>query len=167
MRPSQVKGKRSAWTLKICAHYKRLRKPLRIEGLWKWRSVALSLHEAGVPVQSGAVSVERYWASLKMLLPQGSCNISPRWFRVLAMLCYVTYKVSHFSSGSLPPWCRSDSILAQRVEALAMCCKALQDQSTDDVHHLRPLFDPFLPTSGCQSLPAEQRHGVGELARAD
>ncbi|CAK0821586.1 unnamed protein product [Prorocentrum cordatum] len=64
---------------KTCrAHYDRLLKPLRLEGLWKWRDAALAIADAGAPLQTGAVAVERWWASLKHMMPAKAVCISER-----------------------------------------------------------------------------------------
>ena len=59
--PLQVRGKRSDLRKLVQEHYKRLLKPLRLEGFWKWRTAALAITAAGVPLQNGTVSVERWW----------------------------------------------------------------------------------------------------------
>ena len=135
-------GVKTCWTRKVAAHYTRLGKPLRLEGLWAWRRAALGLHEAGIPMQSGTVSVERFWALLKEMLPRGSRRMSEPWFRLLSMITFVRYTCTHFAGGKLqlPTWCHRDSLLAQRVIGFAQCARAME--STDS-EHLRALFDPF------------------------
>ena len=54
---AEVKGRKSAWTRKTSAHYKRLLKPLCLQGLIRWRRCALALHRAGYPVHSGTMGV--------------------------------------------------------------------------------------------------------------
>ena len=54
---------KKALTLWVLDHYRRLNLWLKVCGLWRWRRVALSVQEAGIAMQTGTVSVERYWAS--------------------------------------------------------------------------------------------------------
>ena len=56
-------------TQKLKAHFKRLRDPLKLEGLWAWAEVAKALHSAGIPVLSGTLPVEMFWSALKSMLP--------------------------------------------------------------------------------------------------
>ena len=136
-----VAGRRTTITSKVRAHYKRLVKPLRLEGMWKWREVALALHEAQIPLQTGTVSVERYWASLLEMLPDGARSMAEAWFHMLSMVAFLRHNIRHFRCGSLPSWCGGDSLLAQRLDGLAACLTALEEGGGD---HLQPLFEPFV-----------------------
>ena len=120
--PRRVKGLRSVWNKKVAQHYRRLLKPLRIEGLWRWRSIALSLHRAGMPVQSGTIPVERLRASLGDMLPAAARLMTPEWFQVLASLAYLRYNYRHFHHRLLPSWTESDSLLAERIGQPCGCC---------------------------------------------
>ena len=126
------------------AHYRRLLKPLRLEGLWAWRSAALAMHAAGVPVQSGTVPVERLWECLKGMLPRSARTLSLRWFNMLSQLAFLRFNYRHYSSCGLPPWAEQDSLLAQRLESAAMFAAALDDTSGTSLDHLKPLFAPFM-----------------------
>jgi len=51
---TRVEGKISIWTPAIAKHYARLRKPLRLEGVWKWQEVCQGIQaaQAAQPVHS-------------------------------------------------------------------------------------------------------------------
>jgi hypothetical protein len=139
---ARVRGTK-VWTRKLKAHFKRLLKPLRIEGLWAVRSVSLALRRAGVPVRTGTVAVEAYWAILKGMLPGGSRKVSLRWFRVLAQISFLRYNYSVFNDKhSLPTWAERDPLLTQEMDAFVAL---LNVSSVTNADHLQPLFDPFLP----------------------
>ena len=80
----------------MAKRYKRLLKPLRMEGLWRWRTIALALRQAGMSVLSGTVPMERLWAALKDMFPAAARVISPEWFWLLAQLAYLRYTYRHF-----------------------------------------------------------------------
>ena len=142
--PHKVTGLKSAWSKKADAHRKRLFKPIRLEGMWAWRDVALSLHAAGIPVHSGTQPVERFWSCLKAMLPPAARHISLRWFNVLASLCFLRYNYQHYTTGALPVWMRKDSLLATRIESFTLLSRALHaDTAGSAGDHLRPLFAAF------------------------
>ena len=138
--PLRLTQPRSVWSNKVKAHYKRLLKPLRLEGLWEWHKVAMALVAANIPVQSGTIPVERYWASLLEMLPDQARHMSELWFHILSMVSFLRFNIRHFRAGSLPTWCRGDSLLAQRLDGLAAC---LRVEEGDDTSHLDSLFEPF------------------------
>lgn len=140
----QVPGLKRAWSKKSEAHYKRLCKKLRLEGFWAWRDAALALHAAGVPVHSGTVPVERFWACLKQMLPAGSRCMSLRWFNILSSLCFLRYNYMLYNKMSLPTWCDKDNVLAQRLETVIMLTQAIQDADDEAIAHLQPIFDAFM-----------------------
>ena len=140
----RVQGLKSAWTRKADAHYVRLVKRLSLEGLWNSRRASLAMRGAGVPVQTGTVSVERLWNSLKDMLPNGGRRISQPWFRLLSCLMFLRHNHRHFSAGRIAPWAQRDSLIAQRIDALAMLARAAHEQSADtDLEHLESLFHAF------------------------
>ena len=141
--PTRVRGIKSVWSKKVAAHYRRLLKPLRVEGLWNSRDISIALHDAGIPVQTGTVAVERMWTYLKDMLPRGARDMSPRWFRLLSMVAFLRFNYRHFNVGSAPGWTERDSLLAQRIESLAVFAKLLQDAEAGR-EHLGMIFDPFL-----------------------
>ncbi|CAJ1396544.1 unnamed protein product, partial [Effrenium voratum] len=67
-----VPGATTVFTTKVREHYAKLSTALKIEGLWKWATVARGLHKAGVPVVSGTISVEQKWSHINSMLPQES-----------------------------------------------------------------------------------------------
>ena len=93
-------------------------KPLRLEGLWKWREVALDIRAAGVPVQSGTIPCERCWALLKEMLPHAGKRITEAWYCILAQLALLRFNYGHFAARHFPGWTEGDSLLSQRIEAL-------------------------------------------------
>ena len=139
----QVSGVRVVLSAKVKAHYTRLLKPLRIEGMMKWRELALATNAAGVPVQSGTVGVERLWAILVSMLPPQAKKISPRWFRVLAMLMFVRYNFGHYRT-SCPGIVENDPLMAQRIETMELLIKATNGEDEECLNHLSPLFDNFI-----------------------
>mgnify|MGYP003308415569 CR=1 FL=1 len=127
----------------IVEHYQRLLKPLRIEGMMKWRTLALATNAAGVPVQSGTVGVERLWSILMSMLPVQTRNMSPRWFRVLAMLMFVRYNFGHYRT-SCPGILENDPLMAQRLETMELLVQATKDESDECLNHLSPLFENLI-----------------------
>ena len=118
----------------IVEHYQRLLKPLRIEGMMKWRKISLATR---VPVQSGTVGVERLWSILVSMLPAQDRKISPRWFRVLAMLMFVRYNFDHYRAYWYP-------LMAQRLEAMELLLQATKGESDGCLNHLSPLFENLI-----------------------
>lgn len=139
----RVQGKRSAITATVADHYSRLLQPLRLEGFWKWRQVALAVQEADVPLQTGTVAVERWWSSLKQMLPSEARCLSKGWFDILARLAFLRHNIRHFQAGSTAPWADGDPLLSQRVQFFEDCARLLQ-QTGDMPGH--PIFQKFLPT---------------------
>ena len=58
--PEYVDTDKRATSLRVLDHYRLLKLWLEVCGLWRWRRVAMSLQEAGIAIQTGTVSVERY-----------------------------------------------------------------------------------------------------------
>ena len=56
---AQISRRNCVLSPKVRLHCRRPLNPQRQEGLWNWRKVAEALHEAGVPMQTGTVAVER------------------------------------------------------------------------------------------------------------
>ena len=108
------------------------------------REVALATRQAGIPVQSGTVPVERMWSILASMIPPASKLVSPRWFNVLAMLMYVRVNFRHFNSRGSAGFAERDSLLHQRLETLLTLTQAVSQEGGAD--HLYPLFDPFVLT---------------------
>ena len=139
----RIAGSKSCWTAKVDVHYKRLLKPIRVQGLWAWRRVAMALHEAGVPLQSGTVPVERIWSSADDMIPTKARTVTEGWFELLADLIYLRHNYRHFKAQTMPTWCRGDSVLAERLEELIELTKALRDQECSPaVAKLAEVFKP-------------------------
>ena len=137
----RVQGKRSAITTTVEEHYTRLLQPLRLQGLWKWRQVAHAVQDAGVPLQTGTVAVERWWSSLKQMLPNEARCVSLRWFQVLARLAFLRHNIRHFQAGSTVPWADGDPLLSQRIQFFEDCARMLQHS---DDKHCHPIFEKFV-----------------------
>ena len=103
----------TAMTKKVLDHYRRLNLWLKVCGLWRWRRVALSLREAGIAMQTGTVSVERYWASALSQFPSSSRSLSEESFELYANLSYMRYNCRHFNHAGLPSWCRNDTLVGE------------------------------------------------------
>ena len=114
----RVKGRRSVVTKKLQKHYRRALLWHRRQGLWRWRSVALGLHAAGIPVLSGTVSVEALWSCVKEFLPVQARRISLPWWDFLADMMFLRYNYRHFNHALLPGWTQGDSQLSQQVDCL-------------------------------------------------
>ena len=140
--PLRVRGRRTVWNKKIAAHYKRLLHPLRQEGLWKWRMVALALHAAGMPVHAGTIPVERLWASMKDMLPNAARLVSLEWFEMLSKLAFMRYNYRHFHHRLLPSWAESDSLIAERLDNICQAARAMHDE--ESATGLARLCQPFL-----------------------
>jgi hypothetical protein len=121
----RVKGAQSVFTVSVRRHYRRLRRPVRQQGLWNWDGVAAAMHKAGIPVHSGTIPVERLWASLKGMLPTQGRRISKEWFDFVSSLCFLRYNYLHFHSKALPSWTDSDSLLAQRLDGMVAIAESL------------------------------------------
>lgn len=131
--------------LKIRLHYVRLLRKTRLEGLWRWRQVALWLREAGIGVTSGTVSVEALWAHISSMMPAGARVISEKWFCVLADLAYLRTVYRHYHAGQLPPWTEADSLLAERLDTLTAFMPALASAEEEGgTGTAAVLFEPFL-----------------------
>ena len=142
--PAHAPGIRSAVTRKVRQHMKRLRKPLRVEGMMQWRKVALATRKAGIPVHSGTVPVERLWSLLKSMLPPAARFVSVRWFKVLAALMFVRYNLSHFRSRKYNGIAERDPLIAHQIATLELLVHAVSDDGgVEGLGHLTPLFDPF------------------------
>ena len=140
-------------TKKLKAHYKRLQRNLREEGLWNWRKVALALHEAGLALQTGTVPVERLWAVLDQFLPAGARRIGKVWFTFLADLMFLRCAYLHFNGRVLPAWSRDDSLMASQVDSLLQIAKELQAEPSHQepliLQALSDVYSRLLHQPGC------------------
>ena len=85
--------------------------------------------------------MERHWSYLKDVLPAGARCVSEEWLELLTNLCFLRFNYTHFNKGWLPKWCNRDSLLAQRIDGLASCLRALQDEDPGLFDHLFKSFD--------------------------
>lgn len=125
-----VKGLTSAWTRKVRAHWKRLHKPKRVEGLWAWKQTADVLLQCKIPMQTGTLPCERVWSSVLEMLPGPSRCMSERYFKMVTQILFLRHNLRHFAGGYLPPWAREDSLLAQRLDHIAATARALAENGT-------------------------------------
>ena len=103
----------------------------------------MATREAGVPVQSGTVPVERLWAILKSMLPPAARRVSLRWFQVLALVMLLRHNFGHFRN-KCPGSTDGDPLLAQQLETFEMLIAAMSDgNGLGGLDHLSPLFDPL------------------------
>ena len=117
-KPRRPGRPRSVMTVKVRLHYKRLMKKNRLQGLWRWRKAALAMIAAGLDMHTGIVPVERLWSQVLNLFPSQARGISVEWFQLLANLAFLRVNFLHYNRGSLPPWCRGDSVLKHSLDGL-------------------------------------------------
>jgi hypothetical protein len=98
-----------------------------LRGLWRWRAVALAIRRAGMSVQSGTVPVERLWASMQEMFPDGGRNMSLEWYTVLALLFFLRFNFRHFHHKLLPTWTENDARLAVTLENMVTAARAMQE----------------------------------------
>ena len=159
-KPSEERGvpkPRIAMTKKLKAHYKRLKRQLREEGLWNWRSVALAMHLAMLPMQSGTVPVERLWACLQEFLPTAARRMSAQWFLFLADMMFMRFNYLHFNHQVLPAWTRDDSLMAAQMDTLLSIAKELQDGEGE---HSPIILQAITEAYATEAGGAEQRCAV-------
>ena len=135
---------KTAVTKKVRGHFKRLLKPLKLEGLWSWAEVSRDLHKAGIPVLSGTLPVEMFWAGLVSMLPPQAKKVTLRWFRILADLALLRHNSRLFACGAWPQWTEQDSLLSHQLALFTSICQMLHDDHQQP-NHLQNLFDPFDP----------------------
>ena len=115
----ELRGLTTAWNDKVRRHFKSFTSKLRLSGMWAWRKVARMYHLAGVPCQTGAVSVERTWYSMLSMVPPWTRCMSVEWWRLVAALCFVRHNIRHYrAAGHLPAWAEGDHLLLARVDAM-------------------------------------------------
>ena len=109
---------RSIMNAKVKLHYARLLNKTRVQGLWRWRAAALAMLDAGLPMQTGTVAVERLWAQVQAIFPPQGRGMSLAWFQLLSNLAYLRVNYNHYNGASLPPWCKHDAVLKQSLDGL-------------------------------------------------
>lgn len=118
---------RSIMNAKVCLHYDRLVKPARLQGLWLWRTAALSMLAAGLPMQTGTVPVERLWSQIQHIFPKETRSMSYAWFQLLANLAFLRVNYHHYNGRAYPGWCERDSVLKQSLDALLQVATTLSE----------------------------------------
>ena len=137
-----VACQRTAWAQKVQTHFRRLVKRGRLEGLWHWRLVARGLREAGVPMQTGTVSVERSWAFLLGMLCKALTGLTRDMWELVMGLAFMRHCYRHFNKKCAPAWAREDYLLAERLDSLHAITRSLRDGGCD-CGLLKALSDVF------------------------
>jgi len=157
--------RRAAMTEKLKAHYARLQRPLREDGLWQWRLIALAYRAASEPLQTGTVCVERLWSILKQFLPEGARRIGLPWFSFLADLMYLRYNYMHFNHQALPSWTDNDALLAVRGDTILAIARGLNAQNGEQLSSLlEALAQAYADPTRVQTPP---RHEEGSAFGAE
>ena len=117
----------------MATHYKRLIKPLRVQGLWAWRKVALAMIDAGLPMQTGTVPVERLWAGTLGMFPDQARSVSEAWFSFLADISYLRHTYRHYNRQCLPVWTKGDALLAERLDGWGTLLERVQQSRADGI----------------------------------
>eukprot|EP00435_Cladocopium_sp_Y103_P075461 s20_g58.t1 len=122
--PDEIKGRATVWTAKVAAHYSRLRAPVRMQGLLRWRDAALCLHSAGIQTHSGTIPVERLWANICNFFAKEATNISEPWWVFVSNLAFLRFNYRHFHKQGLPAWAREDTLVFEQVESIMKLAEA-------------------------------------------
>ena len=136
-------GQKTIWNKKVALHYRRPRHPVRQEGLWRWRMVAMAIRAAGLPMQTGTIAVERLWASMLDTFPKSARTMRKEWWQLLADLFFMRYNYRHFNHSSLPGWCEGDALLAERIDNLVAMTRQLHQDSAVDSVEMQALVQAF------------------------
>ena len=135
--------KRSIMTKKVELHYRRLLRPLRLQGLWRWRRAALAMLQAGLRMQSGTVPVERLWAIVQAMFPAQARSMSEDWFVFLSHLAFLRVNYLHFNGPSLPGWAKHDALLKESSDALLHIATSFNQDDRRRADLLAALKKPF------------------------
>ena len=125
----RVQGRRCVWSQKLEKHYASLSHQLKLDGLMKWRRVALSMREGNVRQQTGTVSVERVWSWYNCVFPAAQRTILHDTFALLNDMAYLKHVYTHHHSsklGASEPWARADPGLLQKATEMAELLRAEQ-----------------------------------------
>ena len=125
-------GRKTVMTKKVLKHLKVLASKSKVEGLFNWRKVASLLREAGVPMQSGTVPVERLWANYTDFFPEAATGLTREWWDLLNDLGYLRFNYRHFNHSDLPSFTRGDTLLAERIDDLVTLTRALRQAQMGD-----------------------------------
>ncbi|CAJ1434066.1 unnamed protein product [Effrenium voratum] len=137
---------RSIMNAKVKLHYARLLNKTRVQGLWRWRAAALAMLDAGLPMQTGTVAVERLWAQVQAIFPPQGRGMSLAWFQLLSNLAYLRVNYNHYNGASLPPWCKHDAVLKQSLDGLLSLALSFSQDDERLPQILEDLSSPFRTT---------------------
>lgn len=138
----EVQSKRLSMNKKLKRHFKRTLRPVSLQGLWAWRKVALCAHRCLIPVHSGTVAVERFWAIFAAMIPRATTNFTEKFFDIISMLSFLRFNRAHFGAWNREGWVRRDPLLMQQLLILQNALAALQDDPAEG-GHLQPLYRAF------------------------
>ena len=137
--------------------FRRLRKPLRIESFFNWRSVALITLEAGCPVHTGSVCCERYWTLVLGYLPRHVTRMSSAWWEMLAQLSFCKHNYQHFSAGGLARIAERDAEVQSKLATCMLLTRALHDSELCGAMGFNDLFlfasEVLAPLRGAVTCP--------------
>lgn len=131
--PGQVHGTRSPMTQSVSEYFDRLQKPLKVEGLWAWRDIAIAIHNAHIKLQSGTVCVERAWQSVKDMLPPSGRHMSRPWLQLLLRIAFLRHNFRLYKSGSNPAVSEGDSLITESLQFYEQCEQSLGFQGLDEL----------------------------------
>ena len=131
--PGQVHGTRSAMTQSVSDYFDRLQKPLKVEGLWAWRDIAVAIHHAQIKLQSGTVCVERAWQSVKDMLPPSGRHMSRPWLEMLLRIAFLGHNFRLYKSGSNPAVSEGDSLITESLQFYEQCEQSIGFQGLDEL----------------------------------
>ena len=79
------------------------------------------------------------------MMPAATRRLSERQFYVLASLCFLRFNYRLYGHRHFPGWTQNDSLLAQRIDALATNAAAMCD-GTLEAERYASMFALFQPT---------------------
>ena len=134
--------KRKAVNKKVALHIRRTLRPLGLEGLWHWRSIAISARRTLLPIHTGTVAVERFWSIFAAMIPRAVTNFTERYYEVISMLAFLRFNRAHFGTWCREGWVERDPLLMQQLPILQNALAALQHDPAEE-GHLQPLYKIF------------------------
>jgi len=140
------KGRATVITKQVKNYLKVLGSEITLDGLFNWDAVARLLHQAGIPMQTGTVPVERLWANYIDFFPDAATAMSRSWWDLLNNLGYLRYNYRHYNHDELPTFTRGDALLAERIENLITLTRAMREDqdgnASDHFNVLKRSLDP-------------------------
>ena len=98
-KPGQPSGVSSVVNDAVRKHYCKLKGKVKQEGLWNWAKIASAIHEAGIPMHSGTVAVDRLWSQFNAAFPDAARRVCKEWFEFLSNLLSLRHNYLHFHSS--------------------------------------------------------------------